>query len=96
MTEKLHKKMCEKLYALHEEEIRFEATRFVSEFDSDEIGDVSEILTDDKNIENREDAIKLPLDIIKENMQQRKIESIDKNDDDELMEYFRQLKSKKQ
>ncbi|MBQ2890315.1 MAG: DNA primase [Clostridia bacterium] len=96
MTEKLHKKMCEKLYALHEEGCKFEATRFVSEFESEEIGDVSEILTDDKNVESREEAITLPLEIIKENMQSKKIESLDKNDDEGLMEYFRQLSSKKQ
>ena len=96
MTEKLHKKMCEKIYALFEEGCKFEATRFVSEFDSEEIGDVSEILTDDKNVESREEAVELPLEIIKANMQNKKIESLDKNDDEGLMEYFRQLKSKKQ
>lgn len=96
MTEDLHKRICEKLYAIHESGEAFEPTRFVSQFDSGESGAIAQILTDDRNVENRAEAAELPARIIKENLQKQKATQIDKNDDDGLLEYFRQLKSKKQ
>lgn len=96
MTEEIHKKICERLYALHKEGKPFEATRFISDFSNEEMGAVSEILTDDRNVDNRAEAVSLPVEIIKENLHKQKFSNIDKNDDDGLMEYFRQLKTKKQ
>ncbi len=96
MTEELHKRMCTQIYEIHERGEEFEATRFLSEFPNEESGAVAEILTDDRNVENRGTAIAMPLQIIKENLQKKKAAQIDKNNDDELLEYFRQLKSKKQ
>ncbi len=95
-TEDLHKRMCDALYQLHDKGEVFEATRFLSGFPTEESGAVAEILTDDQNVENRAAAIALPLKILKENLQKQKAVQIDKNDDNELLEYFRQLKSKKQ
>ncbi len=96
MTEELHKRICEKICDIHEKGERFEATGFISHFSGEESGMVVEILTDDRNVENRAEAIALPLKILKENLQKHKAEQINKNNDEELMEYFRQLKSKKQ
>ncbi len=96
MTEDLHKRMCEKIYDIHEKGEAFEATRFISEFSNEGSGAIAEILTDDRNVENKAEAAMLPVQILKENLQKQKAGQIDKNDDNELLEYFRQLKSKKQ
>ena len=95
MTEDLHKRVCEKIYEIHEKGEEFEATRFVSEFPPEEIGAVTEILTDDRNVESRVEAIKMPVEIIKEGIQERKFIGLDKNDDEGLLDYFRQLQAKK-
>ena len=96
MAEPIHRKICEKIYALHNEGTPFEATRFVNEFENDETGTVSEILTDDRNVENRAEAVALPVQIIKEGVQKQQITKLDENDEEGLMDYFRQLKEKKQ
>lgn len=95
MTEDLHKRICEKIYEIHERGEEFEATRFVSDFPQEEIGAVTEILTDDRNVESRAEAIKMPVEIIKEGIQERKIIGLDKNDDEGLLNYFRELRAKK-
>ena len=96
LTEPIHKKICEKLYEIHSEGKTFEATGFVNDFPNEETGIVAEILTDDRNVENRAEAVSLPIKIIKENIQKQQISNLNENDEEALMEYFRQLKEKKQ
>ena len=96
LTEPIHRKICEKLYEIHNEGKTFEATGFVNDFSNEETGIVAEILTDDRNVENRAEAVSLPIKIIKENIQKQQISNLNENDEEGLMEYFRQLKEKKQ
>lgn len=96
MTEDLHKRMCEKLYSLHERGESFEATRFIANFPDEESGAAAEILTDDRNVENRAAAAEQAARVIKEGLQKRRASRLSKDDDEGLLEYFRELKAKKQ
>ena len=96
MTEDLHKRMYEKLSSIHESGEAFDEARLVSMFDGDESGAISDILMYNTNIENKADAAEEVACKIKENLTKKKAKQIDKNDDDGLLEYFRELRSKKQ
>lgn len=96
MSEDLHKRVCEKIYEIHNSGEPFVPTGFVSGFPPEDMGAVSEILTDDRNVEIKAEAIKMPVKIIKDNLQRRHLEEMDKSDDEGLLDYFKQLKAKKQ
>lgn len=95
-AEPIHKEICRRIYQLHTDGEPFEATRFVNGFSADETGIVSEIIADDRNVENRGEAVDLPVKIIKESIRQQKLKKLDKNDENELLEYFRKLREEKQ
>ncbi len=65
-TEGIHRRLAEIIYRIHQNGEKIRPMQIISEFDEADTGMVSEILSDDKNVENKAEAAKMPLKIIKE------------------------------
>ncbi len=64
-SEGLHRRLAEIIFKSHAEGRKINPMSVISEFSEEDFGRVSEILSDDKNVDNRREAAALPLRIIK-------------------------------
>ncbi len=93
-SDELHIRLAKKIYNIYEEKGLISISEVLSEFeDGSEIGRISEILSDDKNVEDKRMAAKRPLEIIKQYKRQceEKI-AIQEGDLDKLQKITEELK----
>ncbi len=64
-SEGLHRQLAEIIFKNHSEGRKINPMSVISEFSEADFGRVSEILSDDKNVDNRREAVEMPLKIIK-------------------------------
>ncbi len=64
-TEGLHRRLGEMIFRIHEKGQKINPIEVIAGFDGDDVGRVSEILMDDKNVDSPVDAAQMPLKIIK-------------------------------
>lgn len=95
-SEGLHRKMAELIFKSHMENQKINVMAIISEFSEAEAGRVSEILSDDKNVDSRREAAALPLKIIKGYLMKQKEQSFAEGGDTEkLQEIMNRLKKDK-
>ena len=63
-TEGIHRKLAEIIFESMEKEQSVNPMAVISQFDGADIGTVSEILSDDKNVDNKLEAARMPFRII--------------------------------
>lgn len=93
-SDELHISLAEKIYNNYKENGLINISDILSKFnEKDEIGRISEILSDDKNVEDKRMAVKRPLEIIKQYKRQceEKI-AIEEGDLDKLQKITEELK----
>ena len=75
---------------------RLSPAAVLAQFDEKEIGAVSEILSDDKNVDNKLEAVKMPLKTVLDYSEKRNNEILAKDGDAEkLQEIMERLKKDK-
>lgn len=74
-SEGLHRQLAELIYGAHAAGKKINPMSVISEFPEQDAGRVSEILSDDKNVDNKKEAAALPLKII----QSHKLKQAEKN-----------------
>jgi len=89
----LHKNLAEIIYNTHKNGEKVNPTSIVSSFSPELMGRVSEILADDKNVDDRLRAAAMPYKIIKESLNSK---TISDKSDESMLEYFKKLKEEKQ
>ncbi len=95
-SEGLHRRLAEIIFKCHGEGNRINPMSVISEFSEEEFGRVSEILSDDKNVDNRKEAAALPLKIIKTYKQKQEEKSFAEGGDTHaLQEIMNKLKKDK-
>lgn len=93
-SEGLHRRLAEIIFDIHKKGERLNPMAVISEFDEGDTGRVSEILSDDKNVDNKIEAMRMPLKIIKE--YRLKQESLETSEDTrKLQEIMDKLKRDK-
>ena len=65
-TEGIHRRLAEIIYSTHENGEKLRPMSIISQFGEEDSGRVSELLSDDKNVENAKEAAMQSLKIIKE------------------------------
>ncbi len=92
----LHRRLAEIIVKSHAEGKKINPISVISEFSEEEFGRVSEILSDDKNVDNRKEAAAMPLRIIKNyKLKQEEKSLADGQDTDKLQEIMNKLKKDK-
>jgi len=95
-TEGLHRRLAEIIFESMEKDGRVNSMATISLFDGADIGAVSEILSDDKNVDNKLEAARMPFRIITEYRQKQQDKSAAANGDtDKLQEIMDRLKKDK-
>ena len=89
----LHRNLAEIIYSTHKKGEKINPTAIVSSFSPELMGRVSEILADDKNVDDRLRAAAMPYKIIKESLNSK---TISDKSDESMLEYFKKLKEEKQ
>ena len=65
-TEGIHQRLAEIIFATLEKGEKLNPAAIIAQFDELDLGAVSEILSDDKNVDNKLEAVKMPLKILLE------------------------------
>ena len=95
-TEGLHRRLAEIIFQRHSQNERINPIEILAGFDESDIGRVSEILSDDKNVDDKKSAAKMPLNIIKRyRLMNNEKKSADSGDIDTLQQIMEQLKKDK-
>lgn len=95
-SEGIHRRLAELIFKSHSENQKINVMSILAEFSEDEAGRVSEILSDDKNVDNRVEAAVLPLKIIKSYLRKQEAQSLAEGGDTEkLQEIMDRLKKDK-
>ncbi len=95
-SEGIHRKLAEVIYDTHIRGEKIRPMSIIAEFDEKDAGRISEILSDDKNVDNHEKAIEMPLKIISEYRLQKEGETSTRDGDTEkLQEIMDRLKKDK-
>lgn len=95
-TEGLHRRLAEIIFERHSQNERINPIEILAGFDESDIGRVSEILSDDKNVDDKKSAAKMPLNIIKRyRLMDNEKKSADSGDIDTLQQIMEQLKKDK-
>lgn len=96
-TEGLHRHLAEIIFKCHENNEKINPSAVISEFSEEDTGRVSEILSDDKNVDNRREAAVLPLKIIKSYRMKQEEQALTEqgSDIDRLQEIMDRLKKDK-
>ena len=95
-SEGLHRRLAEIIFKCHAKNMKINPMAVISEFSEDEFGRVSEILSDDKNVDNRKEAAALPLRIIQNyKLKQKEKALADSGDVDALQDIMNKLKKDK-
>ncbi len=95
-SDDLHKRLAEIIFKTYENGEKIVPLSIISQFDESDIGRVSEILSDDKNVDNKKESATMPFKIISEYKLKReeKISTAD-GDTEKLQEIMNQLKRDK-
>lgn len=94
-TEGLHRELAEKIFSCHQNNQGINPSVILAEFPEDS-GRVAEILSDDKNVDNKIEAAVMPLKIIKSyRMKQAGKHLTDEGDTGKLQEIMNRLKKDK-
>lgn len=92
----LHKKLAQILYDIHERGGPFRPSDVLEQFDQGQIGQVSELLLDDKYVEDKRGAAQTALQIIKQGMMKSaEKELLEKGDLQELQKLLDEMKQRK-
>ena len=95
-SEGIHKKLAQIIFEKYENGERINPISIISQFNEGDIGVVSEILSDDKNVDNKKAAVSMPLKTICEYRLKREEKALEGSDDTEkLQEIMEQLKKNK-
>ena len=95
-TEGLHRKLAEIIFACHAKGERVNPIEVISSFSEEDIGRVSEILSDDKNVDDKKNAARMPLKIMKNyKLMNNEKEFAESGDVDALQKIMEQLKKDK-
>ncbi len=95
-SEGLHRRLAEIIFKTHADGQKVNPMSVISEFSEAEFGRVSEILSDDKNVDSRREAAALPLKIIKAyKLKQEEKSLAEGGDTDALQEIMNKLKKDK-
>lgn len=95
-SEGIHRKLAEIIYDTHMRGEKIHPMSIIAEFDEKDAGRISEILSDDKNVDNHEKAAEMPLKIISEYRLQKEGETSTLDGDTEkLQEIMDRLKKDK-
>ena len=95
-TEGIHRTLAEIIFDTMNKGERVNPMTVISQFEEKEIGAVSEILSDDKNVDNRLEAAKLPLKTILAYKQKQQEKALTKDGDTaKLQEIMEKLKKDK-
>ena len=95
-TEGLHRELARVIYGIYEKGERVNPISVISMLGEENIGRVSDILSDDKNVDNKKTAAVMPLKIMEEYKLRRQEESsADSGDTAKLQEIMEQLKKDK-
>ncbi len=95
-SEGLHRRLAEIIFKNHSQGEKVNPMSVISEFSEEEFGRVSEILSDDKNVDNRREAAAMPLKIIMNyKLKQQEKTLAEGGDTDALQEIMNKLKKDK-
>ena len=95
-TEGLHRQLAQKIYSCHKNNQAVNPSAVIAEFSEEETGRISEILFDDKNVDNRKEAAVMPVKIIKSYRIKQAGNHLTAEDDvDKLQEIMNRLKKDK-
>lgn len=95
-TEGLHRRLAEIIFETLGNGEKIVPMSVISRFDGDDVGAVSEILSDDKNVDNKAEAFKMPMDtILKYKLKKEEKLSAQSGDEEKLQEIMDRLKKEK-
>jgi len=95
-TEGIHRRLAEIIFDRHQRGEKINPMEVLASFDESDVGRVSEILSDDKNVDDKKSAAKMPLKIIKNyKLMNNEKKSADEGDVDTLQKIMEQLKKDK-
>lgn len=95
-TEGLHRRLAEIIFETMNKGETVNPMTVISRFDGSDIGGVSQILSDDKNVDNKLDAVKMPLKIVLDyKLKAEERESAQGGDTAKLQEIMDRLKKDK-
>lgn len=95
-SEGLHRRLAEIIFEMQQKGEKVNPLAVISKFGEEDIGRVSEILSDDKNVDNKKIAAQMPLKIIKQyKLTQAEKQSAGSGNIDELQKIMEQLKKDK-
>ena len=95
-SEGLHRRLAEIIFATMESEGKVNPMSVISEFEPENIGAVSEILSDDKNVDNKLEAARMPFRIIMSYKQKQQDQSATaEGNTEKLQEIMDRLKKDK-
>ena len=92
----IHRKLAEIIFDVMSKGARLSPAAVLAQFDESEVGAVSEILSDDKNVDNKLEAVKMPLKTVLDYNEKKNNEILAKDGDAEkLQEIMERLKKDK-
>ncbi len=95
-SEGLNRRLAEMIFKSHSENKKINPMSVISEFPEEDAGRISEILSDDKNVDNKKEAAAMPLRIIKAyRLKQEEKTLTDDGDTQRLQEIMNKLKKDK-
>ncbi len=95
-SEGLHRELAHAIYGMHERGERINPVAVISMFGEENIGRVSEILSDDKNVDNKSTAAAMPLKIMEEHkLRLQEENSAESGDTAKLQEIMEKLRRDK-
>ncbi len=95
-SEGLHRQLAETIFKSHSQGEKINPMSVIARFPEEDAGRISEILSDDKNVDNKKEAAAMPLKIIKSYRLKQEEKSVtDDGDTDRLQEIMNKLKKDK-
>lgn len=96
-SSELHKKLAHILYGIHQRGEPVRASEILEQFEESQLGQVSELLIDDKNVGDKRSAAEMPLQIMKQGLLKSAEQELLKKDElPELQKVVDELKKRKQ
>ena len=88
--------LAEKIFSIYESGEKVNSAALISELPSEYTAEVAKILSDDRNVDDKKQAVYQPLEIIKQIKNKKKEQALAENGDIEsLMKMMEQLKKDK-
>ena len=95
-TEGLHRKLAERIFDVHSSGAFLNSAMLISELSSEDMSEAAKILSDDRNVDDKKQAVYQPLEIIKQIINKKKEQALVADDDMEsLKAMMEQLKKNK-